>query len=131
MALVLATSAFHAAEFVGLPECRIPLAQAVTYIAAAPKSNASIVAIDAALADVRERRVLPVPVHLRDAHYGGAKRLGHGKGYQYSHDSEEGWVDQDYLGVDRTYYEPVDRGLEAEIKAWLDALRERRAPKDE
>ena len=90
--------------------------QAVTYIATAPKSNASITAIDAALGDVRNRRVLPVPVHLRDAHYPGAKRLGHGEGYQYSHEAAEGWVDQDYLGVDRQYYEPVDRGFESEIR---------------
>ena len=124
MALVVADSAAQATELVGLPECRIPLVQAVTYIATAPKSNASIKAIDAALTDVRSRRVLPVPVHLRDAHYPGAKRLGHGEGYQYAHDAPEGWVDQDYLGVDRHYYEPVDRGFESEIRRRLDELRE-------
>ena len=124
MALVLAQSAAAATEFVGLPECRILLAQAVTYIAAAPKSNAAIKAIDAALSDVREHRVLPVPVHLRDAHYAGAKRLGHGSGYQYAHDAPGGWVEQDYLGVERTYYEPVDRGFEAEIAKRLRELRE-------
>ncbi|HUG93707.1 MAG TPA: replication-associated recombination protein A [Planctomycetaceae bacterium] len=124
MALVLAQAAAAATEFIGLPECRIPLAQAATYIAAAPKSNASIKAIDAAQADVREHRVLPVPIHLRDASYAGAKRLGHGKGYQYAHAAPDGWVEQDYLGVDRTYYEPVERGFEAEIAK---RLRERRA----
>ncbi len=109
-ALVVAMAAAHATEFVGLPECRIMLAQAVTYLATAPKSNASYMAVDAALDDVRTKRVLPVPTHLRDGHYPGAKRLGHGEGYQYAHDAPEGWVDQDYLGVERTYYQPVDRG---------------------
>ena len=122
-AIQVAVAAAQATELVGMPECRIPLAQAVTYIATAPKSNASYTAIDAALADVREQRVLPVPVHLRDAHYPGAKRLEHGEGYRYAHDGEDGWVDQDYLGVERTYYEPVDRGFEAELKERLDALR--------
>ncbi len=127
MALVVAASAAQATELVGLPECRIPLAQAVTYIATAPKSNAAIKAIDAAIGDVRSRRVLPVPVHLKDAHYPGAKRLGHGDGYEYAHDAPEGWVDQDYLGVDRRYYEPVDRGFEAELRRRLEAIRERRS----
>jgi putative ATPase len=127
MALVLANSAAQATELVGLPECRIPLTQAVTYIALAPKSNAAIKAIDAAVTDVRSRRVLPVPVHLRDANYPGAKRLGHGEGYEYSHNSPEGWVDQDYLGVDRRYYEPVDRGFESELRRRLDEIREKRS----
>ena len=125
-ALQVAMAAAQATEFVGMPECRIPLAQAVTYVATAPKSNASYVAIDAALTDVREQRVLPVPVHLRDSHYAGAKRMGHGEGYQYAHSGDDGWVDQDYLGVERTYYEPVDRGFEAELKERLERLRERR-----
>ncbi len=127
MALVVANSAAQATELVGLPECRIPLAQAVTYIAMAPKSNAAIKAIDGAITDVRSRRVLPVPVHLRDANYPGAKRLGHGEGYQYSHNAPEGWVDQDYLGVDRRYYEPLDRGFESELRRRLDELREKRS----
>lgn len=125
-ALVLAQAAAQATEFLGLPECRIPLAQVVAYLATAPKSNASYMAIEAALDDVRTRRVLPVPMHLRDSHYGGAKRLGHGEGYQYVHGAPEGWGDQDYLGVERTYYEPVDRGHEAEIKRRLEELRTRR-----
>ncbi len=124
-ALLVATAAADAVDRIGLPECRIPLAQAVTYIATAPKSNAAYVAIDAASADVRQQRVIPVPMHLRDAHYQGAKQLGHGEGYEYSHDSEGGWVDQDYLGVDRTYYEPTGRGFEAEIKRRMDDLRDR------
>ncbi len=125
-ALVVAMAAAHATEFVGLPECRIMLAQAVTYLATAPKSNASYVAVDAALEDVRSKRVLPVPTHLRDGHYPGAKRLGHGEGYQYAHDAPEGWVDQDYLGVERTYYQPVDRGFEAELKRRVEEHRARR-----
>jgi putative ATPase len=127
MALVVANCAAQATELVGLPECRIPLAQAVTYIAMAPKSNAAIKAIDAAITDVRSRRVLPVPVHLRDGNYPGAKRLGHGEGYQYSHNAADGWVDQDYLGVDRRYYEPVDRGFESELRRRLNELLEKRS----
>ena len=125
-ALSIAVAAAHATELVGMPECRIPLAQAVTYVATAPKSNAAIVAVDAALSDVREHRVLPVPRHLRDAHYPGAKRLGHGEGYQYSHNAEGGWIDQDYLGVERTYYQPVDRGFESELRNRMDKLNARR-----
>lgn len=126
MALVLANAAAQATEFVGMPECRIPLVQAATYIALAPKSNATIKAIDAAMEDVRTQRVLPVPVHLKDAHYPGAERLGHGEGYQYAHDYAGGWVAADYLGVEKTYYEPVDRGLEAELKKRLDDFKGRR-----
>jgi putative ATPase len=122
-ALVVAMAAANATEFVGLPECRINLAQAVTYLATAPKSNASYLAVDAALDDVRTKRVLPVPTHLRDGHYPGAQRLGHGEGYQYAHDAPEGWVDQDYLGVERTYYQPVDRGFEAELKRRVEEQR--------
>jgi putative ATPase len=123
MALVVATAALQATEFVGLPECQLPLAQAVTYIASAPKSNASTLAITAARKDVKEGRTLPVPTHLRDASYGGAKKLGHGEGYQYSHDAASGYVAQHYLPEGRQYYMPVDRGHEAVIKAWLEKLR--------
>jgi len=125
-ALVVAAAALQATEFVGLPECQLPLAQAVTYIASAPKSNASTMAIIKARDDVKAGRTLPVPEHLRDASYYGAKKLGHGIGYEYSHDHEGGWVAQDYLGEARRYYEPVERGYEAEIKRRLDALRRRR-----
>lgn len=125
-ALILAQAAAQATEFIGLPECRIPLAQAVTYIATAPKSNAAYAAIDAALDDVRSQRVIPVPMHLKDAHYQGAARLGHGTGYQYAHSAADGWVDQDYLGVEKSYYQPVDRGFEAEIRKRLEAIRARR-----
>ena len=125
-ALMLAAAALQAAEFVGMPEARIPLAQAVTYIACAPKSNAACVAIDKAMEDVRENRTQPVPVHLRDANYPGAKRLGHGEGYKYAHNFEGGVAPQDYLGVEKTYYEPTDRGHEAKLKARLAEFRRRR-----
>jgi putative ATPase len=127
LALVVAAAALQATEFVGLPECQLSLAQAVTYIASAPKSNAATLAIGEALKDVREGRTLPVPEHLRDAHYQGAKRLGHGTGYQYSHDHPDGYVEQAYLPEPRQYYRPVDRGHEAIIKKRLEQLRQRAA----
>jgi len=130
-ALLVATAAWHAVEFVGLPECQLALAQAVTYIATAPKSNASTMAIGQAVADVRQGRTLPVPAHLRDAHYKGAKKLGHGEGYQYSHDFEGGYVDQAYLSEERHYYEPTDRGYEAVIRQRMDELRKNRGRESE
>lgn len=126
MAVVLAQSVASGVEFIGLPEGRILLAQAVAYLACSPKSNAAYMAIDAALNDVRTQGVIPVPMHLRDSHYKGAAKLGHGEGYQYAHNSAEGWVDQDYLGVDRTYYQPTDRGHEQQFKQRLEQLRARR-----
>ena len=124
-ALPLAVAAMQACEFVGLPECQLTLAQAVTYLACAPKSNAATVAIGEARRDVREGRLLPVPVHLRDKHYAGAKRLGHGEGYEYAHNAEEGIAAQDYLGVDREYYRPVPRGFEQELGERLAKIRAR------
>jgi len=124
-ALPLAVAAAGACELVGLPECQLNLAQAVTYLACAPKSNAATLGIMEARADVREARVLPVPVHLRDPHYPGAKRLGHGEGYQYAHDHPEGVAAQDYLGVEREYYRPVDRGFERQLAERLDEIRKR------
>ena len=124
MALVLAQAAVQAAEFIGWPEARIPLAEATLYIATAFKSNSSILAIDAALADVRSGRTLPVPEHLRDAHYPGAARLGHGAGYQYAHDHPGHFVAQDYLGAARRYYEPGDQGVERKIKERLEKWRQ-------
>jgi putative ATPase len=123
-ALPLAVAAMQACEFVGLPECQLTLAQAVAYLACAPKSNAATIAIGEARADVREGRLLPVPVHLRDSHYGGAKRMGMGKGYEYAHESPDALAAQDYLGVDREYYRPVDRGFEAELAKRLESIRE-------
>jgi len=122
-ALVLAAAAVQVSEFVGLPECQLPLAQAAVYIACAEKSNASAEAIWKAAADVREGKTLPVPKHLRDSHYPGAKRLGHGEGYRYPHDEAEGFVKQAYLGVDKTYYVPSKRGHEAKLAAYLARLR--------
>jgi putative ATPase len=125
-ALQVATAAMQAAEFVGLPEARIILAQAVTFIACAPKSNASYLGIARALDDVENERTVPVPKHLRGTGYRGAARLGHGVGYQYAHEGEGHWVDQEYLGVEKTYYEPTDQGFEARLKARLEELRRRR-----
>jgi putative ATPase len=124
-ALVVAAAALQATEFVGLPECQLALAQAVTYIATAPKSNAATLAIGKARNDVRTGRTLAVPQHLRDASYKGAKKLGHGAGYQYSHDFEGGVVEQQYLPEERRYYEPTDRGYEAEIRKRLAELRKK------
>jgi putative ATPase len=127
-ALVVAAAAVQATEFVGLPECQLALAQAVTYIATAPKSNASTLAISKARKDVQDGRTLPVPAHLRDSHYPGAKEFGHGDQYQYTHDFEGGWVDQSYLPEDRRYYVPVERGYEAVIKKRMEELRAKKKP---
>jgi len=116
MALLIANGAWDAVERVGLPECVLNLSHAVCYLATAPKSNACTVAIGAAQKDVKEGRTLPVPKHLRDAHYTGAKQFGH-VGYQYAHNFEGGWVDQEYIPADVTYYTPTDRGHEAIIAA--------------
>jgi len=105
MALVIATSALRAVEFVGMPEARIPLAQACIYIANAPKSNACYRAIEAAMEDMGKEETLEVPEHLKDSHYPGAKKLGHGKGYKYPHDFG-GHVEQDYLPEKKKYYNP-------------------------
>ncbi len=123
--LLVAVAAAQACERVGLPECQLTLAQAVTYLACAPKSNASTRAIAAARRDVREGRLLPVPKSLRDTHYRGAEQLGHGDGYQYAHDADDGVAAMDYLGIERIYYEPVDRGFEAELARRLEAIREK------
>ncbi|MBX3434092.1 MAG: replication-associated recombination protein A [Pirellulales bacterium] len=122
-ALSLAVGTMQACEFVGLPECQLALAQCVAYLACAPKSNAATVAIGEARADVREGRLVPVPKYLQDAHYAGAQRLGHGAGYQYAHDSPGGVAAQDYLGVDREYYRPVDRGFESQLAQRLATIR--------
>jgi putative ATPase len=124
-ALPMATATMQACEFVGLPECQLTLAQTVAYLACAPKSNASTLAIQAAIRDVQEGQAIPVPRHLRDGHYAGAKQLGHGEGYQYSHDADDAVAAQDYLGVDRQYYHPVPRGFEAELRERLQQLRKR------
>jgi putative ATPase len=131
-ALELAVAAARAVEFVGLPECRINLSQAATYLSLAPKSNAAYKAIDAALDDVRREGNKPPPPHLRDASYRGARELGHGVGYRYPHTSG-GWVDQQYLPDElsgRRYYVPI-RGVESELAARLDEIRRQAADGDE
>jgi len=118
-ALVVAVAAFNALQQVGLPEAGLNLAQAVTYLATAEKSNASAVALWSAQADVERLGSAPVPTHLRDASYRGARRIGHGKGYKYPHEFPEAYVDQQYLPEalkDAKYYKPSDRGQEAEIR---------------
>ncbi len=123
MALVLANAAHQAAEFIGWPEARIPIAEATIYVATAHKSNAVINAIDSALGDVKSGRTLAVPEHLLDAHYKGAKRLGHGVGYEYAHDHPEHFVAQDYLGADKKYYEPTEQGTEKKIRERVERWR--------
>jgi putative ATPase len=124
-ALLVANAAWDAVERVGLPECQLNLSQAVCYLATAPKSNAATVAIGMASKDVKEGRTLPVPKHLRDSHYQGAKQFGH-VGYQYAHDGEGGWVDQEYVPADVTYYTPTDRGFEATIRERMAEIERRR-----
>lgn len=124
--LVLATAAAHACELVGMPEARIVLAQATTYLACAPKSNAAYLAIEEALGDVERGIVLPIPLPLRDAHYRGAAQLGH-QGYRYAHDGPDHFVDQQYIPTDKVYYQPTNQGYEATIRRRLDAWEARRS----
>lgn len=122
-ALVVAVAAQQAVDFVGLPEANLILAHATVYLATAPKSNRCTVAIGKASKEVSEGRTLAVPLHLRDSHYKGAEKLGHGKGYQYSHDYEGSYVPQAYLPEGRIYYEPTENGLEKRIKERLEYWR--------
>lgn len=121
--LVLANAAAGAVNLVGMPECQLPLAQAAIYLACAPKSNAAAKAIWAATEDVRTGRTLPVPKHLKSTGYPGAKTLGSGEGYRYPHDAKDAIVPQDYLGVEKVYYTPTNRGAEAVLSAYLDKVR--------
>lgn len=118
-ALIVANSALQISEFVGLPEARIPLAQAAVYIACAPKSNAAYMGIENAAKDVEEGRLKEVPTHLKDASYAGAKKLGHGEGYKYAHSYDKHYVKQDYVAGGKKYYFPTDIGYERKIKEWL------------
>jgi putative ATPase len=129
MSLVVATSAAHAVEYVGLPEAQLNLAQAVVHLATAPKSNRAALGIWQAREDVRRGVGGEVPVHLRDAHYRSAHSLGHGVGYDYPHDDPRGWVRQQYLpdeARDAVYYQPSGHGYEQEIAERMERLAERR-----
>jgi putative ATPase len=128
-ALVLAVAAMQACEFVGLPECQLTLSQTVIYLALAPKSNSATAAIGAAREEVRSGKLIAVPNHLRDGHYAGSKQLGHGAGYAYAHDHEEGVAAQDYLGVDRQFYKPVERGHEVELARRYEELQRKLKPR--
>jgi len=123
-ALRVAMAAQQAVEFTGMPEARIILSHATIYIATAPKSNRAYLAIDAALEDVKQGRTLPVPMHLRDSHYKGAKTLGNGAGYLYPHDFDGGFVPQRCLEGGRQYYDPTSNGLEGRIKERMDHFRQ-------
>ncbi len=122
LALVVANSAMQVAEFVGMPEARIPLAQATVYVATAPKSNAAYMGIENALSDIKSEETMEVPDHLKGTGYRGAEKLGHGIGYKYAHDYEGGFVAQDYIPKKKIYYEPTDRGFEAKIKKRMENL---------
>jgi putative ATPase len=122
--LLVAVAAQQACEFVGLPEAQIPLAHATVYLATAPKSNKAYMGLLAAQSDLKQGRTLAVPEHLRDKHYQGAERLGHGAGYQYAHDHTDAYVPQAYLPEGRVFYEPSDRGEEKRIAERLAHWRE-------
>ena len=132
-AISVAASCYEIVHRIGLPEARITLAQATTYLATAPKSNASYMAINQAMSDVKAGRTVPVPRHLRSGAYAGAKELGNATDYQYAHNSASGFVDQTYLGVEKNYYMPVDRGYEKRIReylAWIESQRDTNKPYD-
>ncbi|MDD5020074.1 MAG: replication-associated recombination protein A [Candidatus Omnitrophica bacterium] len=122
-ALVLAEAAFAVSEFIGMPEARIPLAQAAVYVACAPKSNAAYLGIEKALKEVSLRPMQPVPAHLRDANYSGAQKLARGQDYKYPHDYPKHYVKQDYMATKVRFYEPQDLGYEKKIKERLQELR--------
>ncbi|MFO7951925.1 MAG: replication-associated recombination protein A [Bacillota bacterium] len=128
-ALPLAVSAAQAVQMIGLPEGKIPLAQAATYLAGSPKSNASYLAINKALATVEEEENQPVPDHLKDSSYKGANRLGHGEGYQYPHDYPGHYLEQDYLPPavkDKQFYRPTRQGKEKEIHDYLKKIKSKK-----
>lgn len=125
-ALVIANAALQISEFVGLPECRIPLAEASVYIACASKSNSAYAGIEKALKDVEEGRTLEVPTHLKDASYYGAEKLGHGKGYKYAHSFKGHFVEQEYIPKKNIYYEPSEIGFEKAFKERIESLWKRK-----
>ena len=126
-ALQVAVAAAQAVERIGMPESQIILAEAVNYVATAPKSNASYLSVEAAMAAVRNTQTDSIPVHLQDAHYKSAGKLGHGVGYQYAHDFKNHYVKQQYLPdalVGSTFYEPTDIGYEKNVAEHMKRLRE-------
>lgn len=126
MALVVATSAAQAVERLGMPEARIVLAQAVTYVASAPKSNSAICAIDKAMEVVKNTKTAPIPTHLQDAHYKASGKLGHGVGYQYAHAYPNHYVRQQYLPdglTDQVFYEPTENGYEKQIREYFKKIK--------
>jgi putative ATPase len=128
-ALLVAHAASYAADFIGMPEARIPLAEATVYLATAPKSNKVIMGIDKALETVKKEKTGLVPIHLRDSHYKGAKQLKHGEDYKYPHNFEDGYVPQEYLPqhlLGKSFYDPTERGYEKNIKKRLDYFHERK-----
>ena len=131
--MIVALSASQAVERIGYPEAQLILSQAVTYMATAPKSNAATTAIGKALSDVQNKPLPPVPIHLRDAHHPGVKKLGHGKDYKYPHSFPNAWVDQPYAPEDfikEPYYEPSDRGHEKKIKERMEKIKEAKKSKE-
>ena len=124
-AIVVANAALQISEFVGLPEARIPLAEATVYVACAPKSNAAYLGIEKALKDVEAGRVMEVPTHLKDASM-DSEGLGHGKGYKYAHDYKGHFVEQEYMPKKVTYYEPTEIGFEKQFKERLEKLWKRK-----
>jgi putative ATPase len=124
-ALVVANAAFQIAEFVGMPEARIPLAQVTVYVACAPKSNAAYLGIEEALQDVKKQAAEEVPQHLKDSSYKGAKELGHGQEYDYAHNGKDHYVKQVYHPSQKTYYRPGSLGYEKKIGEWLDYLKKK------
>ncbi len=127
-ALVVAVNACQAIERVGMPEAQIILSQAASYVACAPKSNAAVVAIQRAMEAVQNTKTAPIPVHLQDAHYKGAQKLGHGDGYKYAHIYPNHYVEQQYLPdglVGMKFYEPTEQGYEKKIKDWLDYIKQK------
>lgn len=125
-ALQTAVATAQAVQLIGMPEGRIPLAEAVVHLATAPKSNAAYLGINAAVADIRAGKGTTIPLHLRDAHYPGSKQLGHGKGYIYAHDEPHSVARQQYPPDDligKNYYQPTANGAEREVSSRLEKLR--------
>ncbi len=134
MALVVATSAAQAVERIGMPEAQIILAQAVTYVASAPKSNSAVCAISDAMDVVKNTKTAPVPVHLQDAHYKSSGKLGHGVGYKYAHSYPNHYVEQQYLPdglTDQIFYNPSDNGYEKQIRKYFEMIKGRAYGKEE